>query len=79
MKTKLLSAALLAIFSANVNAVQINEIRIDQPSSDVDEYFELKGEPNESLNGLSYIVIGDGSNGDGNLDAAVSLDGLSLN
>ena len=79
MKTKLLSAALLAIFSANVNAVQINEIRIDQPSSDVDEYFELKGDPNESLNGLSYIVIGDGSNGDGNLDAAVSLDGLSLN
>lgn len=69
----------LAMTMVSSHAVQINEIRIDQPSSDVDEYFELKGSPNESLDGLSYIVIGDGSTGDGTLDTAVSLDGLRLN
>ena len=40
--------------------MKINEIRIDQPGTDNDEYFELLGEPNASLDGLTYIVIGDG-------------------
>ncbi len=79
MKFKALTAMTLAMTMVSSHAVQINEIRIDQPSSDVDEYFELKGSPNESLDGLSYIVIGDGSTGDGTLDTAVSLDGLRLN
>ncbi len=71
---------LLALaFCFNAHAVQINELRIDQPGGDNDEYFELRGTANESLAGLSYIVIGDGSAGDGSLDAVVSLDGLSLN
>jgi len=74
-----LSGLLLVLSMANAHAVQINEIRIDQPGGDNDEYFELKGEPNESLSGLSYIVIGDGSNGNGSLDAVVNIDGLSLN
>lgn len=77
-----LAATLSTAFSLTAtlaHAVQINEIRIDQPGSDNDEYVELKGDPNESLDGLSYIVIGDGSGGDGSLDAAIDLDGLSLN
>lgn len=37
----------------------INEIRIDQPGADLDEYFELRGAPGASLDGLAYIVIGD--------------------
>ncbi len=78
MKPHRIAAALLAFGVASAHAVQINEIRIDQPSSDTDEYVELIGTPNESLDGLSYIVIGDGSAGDGSLDAAVSLDGLNL-
>ena len=59
-------------------ATQINEIRIDQPSSDNDEYFELKGNPFESLNGLSYLVIGDGAGGSGVVEAVVNLDGQML-
>ncbi len=69
----------LALTTTDAHAVQINEIRIDQPGADNDEYFELKGEPNEALDGLSYIVIGDGSGGNGSLDAVIELDGLSLN
>ncbi len=79
MTLKPLAALGLAISMASAQAVQINEIRIDQPSSDNDEYVELIGEPNESLDGLSYIIIGDGSSGNGSLDGAVDLSGLSLN
>jgi hypothetical protein len=35
----------------------INEIRIDPPGNRNDEYFELKGSANESLVGLSYILL----------------------
>lgn len=44
--------------------VTINEIRIDQGGSDTDEYFELCGVPGTSLDGLTFIAIGDDS-GDG--------------
>jgi hypothetical protein len=40
-------------------AVVINEIRIDQIGTDNDEYFELFGTGGESLDGVSYLVIGD--------------------
>ncbi|EDY80777.1 endonuclease/exonuclease/phosphatase family [Verrucomicrobiia bacterium DG1235] len=59
-------------------AVAINELRIDQPSSDVDEYFELVGLPGQSLDGLSYLVIGDGSGGSGVIESVSSLDGLAI-
>ena len=39
----------------------ISEIRIDQPSTDNDEYFEISGDPGASLNDLTYLVIGDGT------------------
>jgi len=60
-------------------AVTINEIRIDQPGADVNEYFELAGAPGESLNGLRYIVIGDspGTNS-GVIEAVIDLTGLSI-
>ncbi len=44
-------------------AVTINEIRIDQPSNDNDEYFELFGSGGASLSGVTYLVIGDYSSG----------------
>lgn len=44
-------------------AVVINEIRIDQTGTDNDEYFELFGTGGESLDGVSYLVIGDGPTG----------------
>lgn len=59
--------------------VDINEIRIDQPGGDSDEYFELTGAPNTSLDGLTYIVIGDGAGGSGTIEAVVDLTGNAIN
>ena len=58
-------------------APRINEIRIDQPSSDTDEYFELLTEPGADLSSLSYIVIGDGSGDSGVVESITDLAGLS--
>src|SRR5262245_31249172 len=60
--------------------VRINEIRIDQPSVDNDEYFELTGTPGESLDGLTYLVIGDGTaaQGSGVIEAVIPLTGKSI-
>lgn len=55
--------------------LRLNEIRIDQPSADNDEYFELKGTPGQSLNGITLIVLGDGTGGSGTIEAVVSLHG----
>ncbi len=62
----------------SVGDVLINEIRIDQPSTDNDEYFELRGEAGLSLNGLTYLVIGDGTGGFGVIEAAIPLDGYQI-
>lgn len=77
MKNMLTILALLAL-AVPAFALQINEIRIDQVSTDNDEYFELAGSPGESLNGLTYLVIGDGTGGSGVIEAVVSLDGFSI-
>lgn len=74
-----LCAATLLAFASQANAALINEIRIDQPSADDDEYFELFGTPGESLDSLTYIVLGDGAGGSGVIESVTSLAGLSLN
>ncbi len=56
----------------------INELRIDHPGTDDNEYVELAGEPGESLDGLTYIVIGDGAGGEGVLETAIDLTGLVI-
>lgn len=53
--------------------VHINELRIDQPGTDVDEYFELMGTAGTPLTNKTYIVIGDGTGGSGVIESAVSL------
>lgn len=68
--TTLAAAAALA---ATASAQTINEIRIDQPGSDNDEYFELAGTPGMALDGLTYIVIGDFPSGA--VEAVVDLTG----
>lgn len=68
----LLLAALPAL------AAQINEIRIDQTSTDNDEYFELSGGVGESLNDLTYLVIGDGTGACGVIEAVASLAGQAI-
>lgn len=67
------------MFSAVASAdVMLNEIRIDQSGSDVDEYFELAGNAGESLDGLWYIVIGDGSGGSGWVESVLELTGYAI-
>ncbi len=58
--------------------VLINEVRIDQPGPDVDEYFELTGAVGTALDGLTYLVVGDGAGGSGVIEVAVALDGLVI-
>ena len=58
--------------------VQLQEIRIDQPGADDDEYAELRGDGNLILNGLWYLVIGDGAGGSGTIENATDLTGLAL-
>jgi hypothetical protein len=60
--------------------IVINEIRIDQPSTDNDEYFELAGPPGASLAGLTYLVIGDGAAaaGSGVIEVVVDLTGQTI-
>ncbi|MCI0586962.1 MAG: hypothetical protein L0323_09005 [Planctomycetes bacterium] len=55
--------------------VVINEIRIDQSGTDVDEFFELAGPPGTSLAGLTYLVIGDGAAGSGVVEQVTPLTG----
>ena len=57
----------------------INELRIDQPSSDSDEYFELVGDPGTSLDGLWFVSLGDGSGGSGVVETAIDLSGNQIN
>lgn len=56
--------------------VIISEIRIDQPGTDDNEYFELRGPPGTSLDSLTYIVIGDV--GSGTIEAVIPLAGQAI-
>jgi len=56
----------------------INEVRIDQPGTDNDEYFELAGPSGTSLGGLTYLVLGDGTGGSGTIEAVVDLSGQAI-
>ncbi len=49
-----LMALLITVFPGALSGqVVINEVRIDQSSTDTDEYFELAGPAGQSLTGLS--------------------------
>lgn len=61
-------------------AIVINELRIDDPGIDDDEYIELYSPiADVSLDRISIVVIGDGSVGDGAVDDAYDLTGQSFN
>lgn len=60
------------------NDITISEIRIDQPGSDTEEFVELAGAPGTALDGLTYLVIGDGAGGSGTLEAAIDLSGKTI-
>ena len=70
--------ALCLIAPAVAHAVVINEIRIDDDGGDNDEYFELAGTPGQSLDGYTYIVIGDGTGGSGVIENVTDLTGQTI-
>ncbi|MDX1438797.1 MAG: T9SS type A sorting domain-containing protein [Rubricoccaceae bacterium] len=62
-------------------APTINEVRLDQPGGDDDEYFELWAPGGAGQNfpaGAAYIVIGDGTGGSGVIEAVVDLGGVPV-
>ncbi|MFM7051113.1 MAG: hypothetical protein ACKOYN_03140 [Planctomycetota bacterium] len=71
------AATLQCFVPTNPPAVTMSEIRIDQTGFDTDEYIEIAGEPGTLLNGLTYIVIGDGSatQGSGVIEFVLPLQG----
>ncbi|MFH1843279.1 MAG: FlgD immunoglobulin-like domain containing protein [bacterium] len=71
---------LLLCLTSTAFAVHINEIRIDQPSTDNDEYVELAGAPGEPLDGLFYLVIGDLATAPrcGGIECVVDLTGMTI-
>jgi len=78
MKKSILTLLFFVVGLSTVSAQVINEIRIDQPSSDNDEYFEISAPAGTSLSGLHYIVIGDGATGSGTIESVIDLMGLSV-
>jgi len=58
--------------------VLISEIRIDQDGTDNDEFFELVGPAGASLDGLTYLVIGDGTDGSGVIENVTDLGGAAI-
>ncbi len=79
MRGVLCSIAVLLLASASHAQIVINELRIDQPGTDIEEFFELAGPPGASLDGLTYVVIGDtGSMNSGIVEEAEPLDGFVL-
>ena len=76
----LIATAPFAVANNNTGpgSVVINEIRIDQPGLDDDEYFELAGTPGTSLAGMWYVTIGDGAGGSGTVERAYDLSAFSI-
>ncbi len=60
--------------------VMISELRTDQTGTDNDEYAELTGDPGTLLDGLTYLVIGDGTTTtkSGVVECIIPLDGKSI-
>lgn len=58
--------------------IHISEIRVHEPGPDDDEYFELAGPPGASIDGLTYIVIGNGPGGSGCIEGVVDMTGCAI-
>ncbi len=69
------SLVAVSLVSVSQGAIVLSEFRSDQAGSDNSEYFELMGNAGESLDGYSYLVIGDGTGGSGTIEAVIDLTG----
>lgn len=75
--TRITCAALWSLCALAPAAFVINEADTDTPGSDVLEFIELKGNPNESANGLSLVFFNGEASGGPASYRAVSLDGAT--
>lgn len=75
---QLIGAGLALVGAAQAQSITINEVRIDQSSTDNDEYFELTGMAGASLDGMTYIVLGDSSLGSGVVESVTDLTGSAI-
>lgn len=74
----LATCALAAAVPASAQ-IRFNEIRIDQTSTDTDEYIELRGPASTSLAGHAVIIVGDGGTaGCGSIEAVIDLSTYSI-
>ena len=76
--------SVIALFaSASIaSAITINEVRIDQPSTDFDEYVEFIGNPDEPFTDMWLLTIGDGASTfgvSGGVDGILDLTAQSVN
>ena len=69
----------LAQASGGGAAASLSEYRLDMPGADVEEYVEFSGVPGASLDGLSFVIIGDGTGASGVCETAVDLTGQVIN
>ena len=77
---KLLLASCLALSTAIAPAsIFINELRIDQPGGDNDEYIELYSDApgSDSVDGLTLIVLGDSGDNSGIIENVTSFAGIT--
>ena len=59
--------------------VYINEVRRDEPGTDLNDYVEVRGPSGQSMDGISLIIIGDAGAGDsGVIEEVIDLSGLSI-
>jgi len=71
-------AAVVALTSNSNGDITINEVRIDNPGADINEYLELYTDiGSESLAGMTLVVLGDGAGGSGVIERAYDLSTLT--
>lgn len=74
----LISALVLSLVPATSGAVVLNEWVSNDISGDDYEFIELCGEPGESLDGLSVVIIEGEGTGKGLVDRIIGLTGYSI-
>ncbi len=72
------SPAVAGIGVSNPSNVQLNEIYVSHTGTDTNEFIELIGTPNASLTGYVVCVVEGDGGGQGTLDDAIDLTGMSL-